>query len=1670
MKNPILRLMIYVLGFSTAYANEPLIYNELQSQSLGLNPVILPNGTKILPQHDGKHYFVDEKNNQQTTGDITPEQVKEIITKAKDAGKKVYNLLSLQYASSLPIVIEKEIAGTTYAIALDKLVFTPAGNTLTIVAMITTPEGNTICFSGEQVGFTGQGGIKEGTLKLLLGNKNALTLFDLEKISLELSGGALKFGCDGFESFSLQGNVIFDRSLIVPDNIFSGEIESGNVTSKFILEDMQDWNNMLIDISIQPFQIPSMSGYGFNVNHAVIDISDYANSTNCVFPVGYTASETNVLWRGVYIGNATVRFPKHFKNRTTQSRLSVGVNHLLIDKTGVSGEIFGENILAIKDGDLSGWDYSLDGASIVLIKSKVKAGSLTGKMRVSISSEEKLLGYKAIIDPTRDYYNFSVKTIDSLDFEIFKAAQVHLEPASTVSLVLENKQFSASAMLHGKMNISSVKGGISLDEFTFQNLFLSTKAPYLSIGFFGGGSDKELQMGNFPISIIAPKILIQDNVANINFGVKVNLDDIGITATGGFIIQGVFVNENNRHFWKNKNVTISELVVTADLDVAKFKGIVHFFDDDPIYGKGFYGEMSMDLDVGINIGARAVAMFGRKEKRYWFVDGELASGGNGNGLSINVLAGSLYKHMAPVAGTTGAKSLSGVVYAPDFSVGWGGRFAIGISTGGSMAGLAGLEILTRSSGGISKIGILGSVVVAGSGWMVTPEAGRIMYSKLCNDSDLMKPGGIANNTDGDNPPEGEAQKFDINAPKGFGANIILKINFDDRSYYGKLGVNASTSSISVQVVGAFYFSPSKWFVHLGEPPMADRIIILLPSLPQIDGYIMLGHGVPELPSPEPNIFTKYPSAINKRSPNINSTQVASGAGIAFGAALSVSSNGSVPKNAPKPILGYTIGARIGLDMMLMKYVSGTYCVGREGQPIGINNWRAAGQVYTIGWLKAMAFGFNVLDIGLGAVLGGAAPNPTYGAGEVAISFKVLVKKFNFNVGFSVGDDCVIVGGDAKVSDEQVFDIFYPAENQELLPKETIPTIKFTNAIESPTQVEGLSGRFRQKVINYRLTDQDGNNIGGSWSVEGTNKIVFKPTSLLPAGKKIIVRVHTQFQKEEDGNWQPFTDGVSSADTQKEYFFMTAKNAEEFKKDIEMHVVNTQTALININQEAVVTANDINVSAAQTGEQILNKANQEVKEIKETILDRGNAMLQNAEKANIPPEKKEEVKQIVNSATNLANTVVDDAFKKVNEIIETAKKDVRNMTNVAVAQVNATVIGAATTISAFETNGKEEITRINNELIQYKRNLEAQRRKEIKWWMGNKKKNEIKNKFRQMAFDADREAQRKMQDVVNRIKAQADAETAAAKQKGKEIMDAALARAKQIMDIAANDAKDVMADARKIADEIMAEAERQSNAIISGAANAQSDLSVFALIAQQESAFYDEADEPTVQVNNSDNDIDEIQIQADLNAEIERKRLENEEENRRNAALQREKQEAEQARQRELQAQYNAEQQRLQAEWVKNDAIRKQVERDEESRKQQAYEAEQRRIQQQQAYEAEQRRIQQQQAYEAEQRRIQQQQAYEAEQRRIQQQQAYEAEQRRIQQQQAYEAEQRRIQQEQQDAYFQYLEQLDRQRQEENERQRRRQQVFQEEQRLNRERQLRDSSSYFPFVDTVIHEW
>ena len=1258
-------LLLLLLFFCQSFANTnpPVVryYTDEEIKELNLKPIVLESGEIIRPMHDGKHFIVTTENpfaQNMADSKVTPEQVVAVLEKAKQVGADIFAFLTMETAAELPLAIKKKIGGVSYTIGIDELVFSPFGNALKVYAAVETQKGQKICFFGN-VGFSGQGGIKEGTLGIVLGENNALELIKLSKVKLDITGGSIKFDCDGYNSFSLAGTVTFDRTLIVPDDPATGESAGGNVKSNFSLIDVKNFNDMLVEISMQPFQIPKMKGYGFEVSNAVIDVSDLRNSAMMGFPTEYTPAETGALWQGVYVGRVAVRFPKHFKKRTSPLPIKIGVDNLLIDRFGVSGEIFGQNLLTIVEGDLSGWDFSLEEARVVLVRSQVKRGSLAGKMRVSVSSETTLLDYKAIIDPTNDYYNFTVSNSRPMAFEFLKAANVNLKPSSFISLTLANGKFNASANLHGSMALNPDKFPLKLEDFTFESLQLSTQAPYMKVGYFSGGSSSEYALAGFPISLVAPQIRGSSEAVLITFGINVNLDKAGIAAQGGFTISGGFESVGGRHFWRNKSFVVNTLSVAGDLSICSFRGAINYFSDDGVYGNGFGGSMQLDLKVASNTQVNIAALFGTKDsKRYWFLDGVSAPGStsSGAGFTLKMLAGTFFKHMkaVPGKGAAGFKSTTGMVYEPDFNIGWGARFAVGMATtgGGSMDGLAGLDILTNADGSLRKIGILGSVSVPSTN--VSPQEVMQQYNVLCSDGELMNPDNLSSSLDSDPNAVAACRKFENGSKgdNGFSASVLLKLDYTNNSFYGKVGVRFTTpAGLGIQGVGVFYFAPNSWYVHLGEPPANSRIMLKFPTLPKFDAYVMFGHGINGLPDPEPNIFDKYPNQRQNRHRPANAETPASGKGIALGAALSVGSSGKFL------VVSYNVNVRAGLDAFLTKYPDGTYCAGRAGQPIGINNWRAGAQIYAIGTAKASAFGFDVLDVGIGALLRGSTPNPTFAMGQLAVNFKMLFISYNFKMSYSLGEECEAMGGESAIQAAELIENNFPNDGDKMpTPFKGNPNVTFLYPVEQSINMDGFNGQSRIKILDFKVINKEnGFDIPGNWRIDPVNnkKVLFTPVGDFPTYPvNYLATLRITAETNNSGGWQRFVFDNKPFELSKQFTFSSGKSLEEYKEDIRNLGAGLPTVTAKITQNGEDLTQTVNAQLQgeeKKSQEDLKKVGDEVKYTAKSIMGAVNTLV-----PPLGPADSAAVSTVVKKATNDASTILSTTAIDVGKIYNTAR--------------------------------------------------------------------------------------------------------------------------------------------------------------------------------------------------------------------------------------------------------------------------------------------------------------------------------------------------------------------------------------------------------------------------------
>jgi hypothetical protein len=177
-------------------------YSLSDCEKYGLKPVDFGNGQLLMPKNDGINYFVDV-NSKYAPQKVTAEDVRNTIDKLRKAGKVVNDILNVHLVSDLPVVIQKDFNGVSYDILLNALVFTPTGNSISMNAMISTSD-NYFAFEGQNIRFTGQGGIESGSLNLMLDNNPGISNVQLgSKLSLKITGGDSVLAVMALRTFQL---------------------------------------------------------------------------------------------------------------------------------------------------------------------------------------------------------------------------------------------------------------------------------------------------------------------------------------------------------------------------------------------------------------------------------------------------------------------------------------------------------------------------------------------------------------------------------------------------------------------------------------------------------------------------------------------------------------------------------------------------------------------------------------------------------------------------------------------------------------------------------------------------------------------------------------------------------------------------------------------------------------------------------------------------------------------------------------------------------------------------------------------------------------------------------------------------------------------------------------------------------------------------------------------------------------------------------------------------------------------------------------------------------------------------------------------------------------------------------------------------------------------------
>jgi hypothetical protein len=1065
------------------------------------------------------------------------------------------------YTVNLPVGIASKDPkkGEKYAIIISDIIIRN-GQTFFNAYMVFKIPGSTktLVFKGSNIPFSFSGGIK-GEAKLELVSDVEVDVSS--KFSLKLSGNGatyVSFDCDGFKEMAVEATLEFDSALFVPENP-DGTQKEGKLSATFKTK-VADWNDILISLSLEPFQFKPLKGVGFTITNAILDLSDSNNSSDISFPdnykTDYFADGDENIWRGFYIEKAEIRLPKYFKKKkkdegtksekadSTQTekadtsksegsgeddRLRFYANGMFIDDLGFTAEVGAANLLSLEDGKIGKWAFSLDTINFKIESSQLISANFNGQIKVSEFKDKNILGYSAVIG-LNDSYAFEVSIADSLEMNLWMA-QLMLEPNSALNITLEDGEFKPTLDLNGKLTINAPvdkknpkANKLAVAEIPFQGMHIQSEDPYFSIDYISFGTEQNL-FSKFPISIDKIKVEFDKGRLGLELGILLNFTKEnagGFGGKGGFTVWA----KRTENSWEYDGIDVDEIAVDITKpDAFELHGKVLFIKGDSTYGDGFKGEVDAKF---AKFGMKASALFGNiNDYRYWYADAmlETEAGIPAGPISIYGFGGGAYYNMKQTAVKSDqdseiGKSSSGVVYVPTNSSALGILASVKLGMSASKNAFNGdvkLEIAFTKSWGIEKIYFTGNGYFATSsfntkGLMKNAEAifGKSASSKIPKDNQNAQLSGSVD------------MSYDfINT--SYHCNFSLFVNIAGGSIVGNSDGGKAGS-------GVIHFDPTDWYIQLGTPKSPNKIKAI--GFATMSNYIMAGKEIPEMPNPPQNVLNGLGNKYTEYKKQRNTSELTNGSGFAFGA------NFTYTLGEKKYWIIYgNFGCGLGFDMLLKNYGSLSTC-SNTGKPVGINGWYAQGQAY--GWVSAnLSIDVDLLiykgrhsifDAELAALLEAKAPNPFWMKGNVAGNYNILggLVKGDFNIDFEIGEQCSLVAQSADpINGISMIAGISPTNGEKVVSVFKAPRAVFNMPIDQPFEIKDETNKSR----TYRIKLNQFNILPvGSWfkpqdliagSISWNEKhdvATFKPKNTLPENKTLAASVELSFEERKNGEW------------------------------------------------------------------------------------------------------------------------------------------------------------------------------------------------------------------------------------------------------------------------------------------------------------------------------------------------------------------------------------------------------------------------------------------------------------------------------------------------------------------------------------------------------------------------
>lgn len=1042
-----------------------------------------------------------------------------ILQKVIDEGR-ITNTLDSSAFLSLPLGVAYA-EDHSYMIVIDQATIYPGYAEFSAFMVLTNPlDSSKVRFRANNIGFSFKQGLVNGV---------QLELIDKKKVKIQedaamwfLPGSYVDWDCNGFKSLGINGELELSQKRFVKVDPLSGE-EQGKVSTFFSIV-ASDFQNILLEISLEPFKMKGFNEAYFAFESMVLDFSDDANAPGFSlppnYPGGYSGEMTN-LWRGFYVKEARVYLSKKFADKGGQPT-SFYAQNLLLDNFGLTGLVGADNLLSIEKGKIGSWPMSIDNFAMEFFTGDLKALGLKGKL--IMQGSDSPLQYDAFYDAAGAYH-FGINPGKELSFNAF-AAKITLDGSSRIEVTVENDQFYPAATLNGNISFacskdttSNSKKLVNLPQLDFQGLRISTLDPQFDLDYLGMTSGDDLSFNAFPVTLTEASFRKQGKDKGIfSFGIKVNLVPAKDDALVGETRLGL-VTDISGSRWHFSGVDVEKIHIKAKKEGAyDLEGTILFAKGDVIYGDGFRGEIKASFAKKITVDA--IAVFGRVDGfRYFFVDAFLSinPGITAGPFLLTGFGGGLYYRMRQTTdneqGGEMGKSLSDITYIPDNNsyLTFKSAMTAGIVYPDIISCIVKFEMVFNKSGGINRILFEGEATIA------TPPL----------ESTVAKVKNITNDAVMD-------IKLKVPSKEVMKANVFILMDFENDTFHAEMdlmvnvagaikGINDNNSAGK----GVMHIDPEKWYLHLGTPtnPMGLELV----GIVKVGGYFMAGHDIPDAMVMHPKVLEYLDMDNADFNGNRAEGDISTGKGLAFGANFELNTG---------DLTFLIFYARLelggGFDVMLIDYGKNAYCEGRNGG-VGINGWYGKGQAYAyfggkIG-IKVRVFRkkrkFDIINLQTAAAIRLEGPNPTWMKGVVGGKYRILgglVKgKCKFEV--TVGDKCELrTMGD--LSDLEIIADLTPGNDSKDIDIFTLPQAVFNMPIDKVIRISedvSLTKTFKINLAEYSIFKEDVRLPGTTEMDPESTTLAFTPDRIFDPNTKYKIVARVSFDEFENGQWQQYKD-------------------------------------------------------------------------------------------------------------------------------------------------------------------------------------------------------------------------------------------------------------------------------------------------------------------------------------------------------------------------------------------------------------------------------------------------------------------------------------------------------------------------------------------------------------------